>query len=75
MQKIGVFVCWCGSNIAGTVDVHAVAEAMKNLSLIHISTNESLKYNIHIGMSACQIAIFPNWRFPTMINGGNKHTQ
>ena len=31
MQKIGVFVCWCGSNIAGTVDVHAVAEAMKNV--------------------------------------------
>ena len=21
MQRIGVFVCWCGSNIAGTVDV------------------------------------------------------
>ena len=30
MQRIGVFVCWCGSNIAATVDVHAVAEAMKN---------------------------------------------
>lgn len=30
MQKIGVFVCWCGSNIAGTVDVKAVAEALKN---------------------------------------------
>ena len=29
MQKIGVFVCWCGSNIAATVDVEAVAEAMK----------------------------------------------
>ena len=29
MQRIGVFVCWCGSNIAATVDVHAVAEAMK----------------------------------------------
>ncbi len=29
MQKIGVFVCWCGSNIAGTVDVKAVAEALK----------------------------------------------
>ncbi len=29
MQKIGVFVCWCGSNIAGTVDVQAVAEALK----------------------------------------------
>ena len=28
MQKIGVFVCWCGSNIAATVDVHAVAEAL-----------------------------------------------
>jgi len=31
MQKIGVFVCWCGSNIAGTVDVEAVAEAMKSV--------------------------------------------
>ena len=30
MQRIGVFVCWCGSNIAATVDVAAVAEAMKN---------------------------------------------
>ncbi|MBE5767679.1 MAG: CoB--CoM heterodisulfide reductase iron-sulfur subunit A family protein [Clostridiales bacterium] len=30
MQKIGVFVCWCGSNIAATVDVKAVAEAVKS---------------------------------------------
>ena len=30
MQKIGVFVCWCGSNIAATVDVAAVAESVKN---------------------------------------------
>lgn len=30
MQRIGVFVCWCGSNIAGTVDVKAVAEAVKS---------------------------------------------
>lgn len=29
MQRIGLFVCHCGTNIAGTVDVHAVAEAMK----------------------------------------------
>lgn len=29
LQKIGVFVCWCGSNIAGTVDVAKVAEAVK----------------------------------------------
>ena len=27
MAKIGVFVCWCGSNIAQTVDVQAVARA------------------------------------------------
>ena len=29
MQRIGVFVCWCGSNIAATVDVKAVAGALK----------------------------------------------
>lgn len=29
MQKIGVFVCWCGSNIAATVDVKKVAEVLK----------------------------------------------
>ena len=28
MQKIGVFVCWCGSNIAATVDVKKVAETL-----------------------------------------------
>ena len=31
MQRIGVFVCWCGSNIAATVDVKAVAEAAKSV--------------------------------------------
>ena len=30
MQKIGVFVCHCGTNIAGTVDVKAVAEALSH---------------------------------------------
>ena len=29
MQRIGVFVCHCGTNIAGTVDVTAVVEAAK----------------------------------------------
>ncbi|MDR0797614.1 MAG: NAD(P)-binding protein, partial [Nitrososphaerota archaeon] len=29
--RIGVFVCHCGLNIAGTVDVHAVAEYAKTL--------------------------------------------
>ena len=28
MQRIGVFICHCGTNIAGTVDVKAVAEAL-----------------------------------------------
>lgn len=30
MQRIGVFVCHCGSNIAATVDVKQVAERLKN---------------------------------------------
>ena len=30
MQRIGVFVCWCGSNIAGTVDVEAVSQALSH---------------------------------------------
>jgi len=29
MKRIGVFVCWCGSNIGGVVDVPKVAEAAK----------------------------------------------
>jgi dihydroxyacetone kinase-like predicted kinase len=29
MQRIGVFVCHCGTNIASTVDVKAVAEALQ----------------------------------------------
>lgn len=39
MQRIGVFVCWCGSNIAGTVDVAAVSEALKNEPGVVFSTN------------------------------------
>ena len=39
MQRVGVFVCWCGSNIAGTVDVHAVSEALKNEPGVVFSTN------------------------------------
>ena len=38
LQKIGVFVCWCGSNIAGTVDVHKVAEALKSEPGVVFST-------------------------------------
>ncbi|MBP3321591.1 MAG: CoB--CoM heterodisulfide reductase iron-sulfur subunit A family protein [Clostridia bacterium] len=39
MQRIGVFVCWCGSNIAGTVDVQAVSEALKLEPGVVFSTN------------------------------------
>ncbi len=39
MQRIGVFVCWCGSNIAGTVDVEAVSEALKKEPGVVYSTN------------------------------------
>lgn len=39
MQKIGVFVCWCGSNIAATVDVDAVVEAIKNEPDVVFATN------------------------------------
>ena len=38
MQRVGVFVCWCGSNIAGTVDVKAVAAALKNEPGVVFST-------------------------------------
>ena len=38
MQRIGVFVCWCGSNIAATVDVKRVAEAMKSEPGVVFST-------------------------------------
>ncbi len=39
MQRIGVFVCWCGSNIAGTVDVKAVAEALRSEPGVVFSTD------------------------------------
>ena len=36
MKKICVFVCWCGSNIAGSVDVgETVAEALKLDGVVH----------------------------------------
>ena len=38
MQRIGVFVCHCGTNIAGTVDVKAVAEALKQEAGVVFST-------------------------------------
>lgn len=39
MQRIGVFVCHCGTNIAGTINVAAVAEALKKESGVVFSTD------------------------------------
>lgn len=39
MQRIGVFTCWCGSNIAATVDVVKVAETIKNEPGVVFSAN------------------------------------
>ena len=39
MQRIGVFVCHCGTNIAGTVDVKAVAKALENEPGVVFSTD------------------------------------
>ena len=39
MQRIGVFICWCGSNISATVDVEKVAEVMKSEPGVVYSAN------------------------------------
>jgi len=39
MQRIGVFVCHCGTNIAGTVDVKAVSETLKKEPGVVFSTD------------------------------------
>ena len=41
MSRIGVFLCYCGSNIAGTVDVEAVAEMARTLpDVVYVETNK-----------------------------------
>ncbi len=39
MQRIGVFVCWCGSNIAATVDVEKVAKVLAREPGVVFSTD------------------------------------
>lgn len=42
MKKIGVFICWCGSNIAGAVDVDEVVDEVSKLDkVVH---SQSYKY-------------------------------
>lgn len=38
-KKIGVYVCWCGSNIARMVDVETVSAQMSNIDDVVISRN------------------------------------
>jgi heterodisulfide reductase subunit A len=38
--RIGVFVCHCGHNIAGTVDVEAVAQMASNLPGVAFAADE-----------------------------------
>ena len=41
MSRIGVFLCYCGSNIAATVDVEAVAEMARSLpDVVYVETNK-----------------------------------
>ena len=51
MQKIGVFVCWCGSNIAGTVDVAAVVEAVRQVPDVVYAID--YKYMCHKNVPFC----------------------
>ena len=39
MQRVGVFVCWCGSNIAATVDVEKVAQVLSKEPGVVFSTH------------------------------------
>ena len=38
MARIGVFICWCGENIARNIDVQAVAEQIAQLPGVRCST-------------------------------------
>lgn len=56
MQKIGVFVCHCGSNIAATIDVKRVAEAA--LSEPGVAHAEDYQYMCsEVGQAKIQAAI------------------
>ena len=38
-KRIGLFVCWCGSNIGGVVDVPKVVEEVKNYPGVAFATD------------------------------------
>ena len=43
MSRIGVFVCHCGTNIAATVDVEAVAEAARVMPNVAFATTNNCR--------------------------------
>ena len=50
MQRIGVFICWCGSNIAATVDVVKVAEVIKieeKSDIIKLETEDEFNKEVY----------------------------
>ncbi len=40
MRRIGVFVCWCGSNIAGTVDMDTVVAAAQKMPFVVYASDQ-----------------------------------
>ena len=42
MQRIGVFVCHCGSNIAATVDVEKVAEELGKVATLYKNVGDGI---------------------------------
>jgi heterodisulfide reductase subunit A2 len=56
MARIGVFVCRCGTNIAGTVDCKAVVDAARDMpGVVHAEEN---KYTCsEVGQGAIRLAI------------------
>lgn len=41
VRRVGVFICWCGSNIAATVDVARVAEAASTMpGVVYVEHNK-----------------------------------
>jgi heterodisulfide reductase subunit A-like polyferredoxin len=58
-SRIGVFVCRCGINIAGAIDVQKVVENAKSLPGVQ-AAEENLSYCTEAGAVAIQKAIDEN---------------
>jgi len=59
LARIGVFVCHCGTNIAGTVDVTKVVEVIKKLPMVVLATDS--KYTCsEPGQASIREAIIEN---------------